>query len=178
MKIQLPAPIKIIVGLGNPGDQYRYNRHNIGFRVLDALAEKYNAIWQLKNNMKIAMIDFGENKILLVKPQTFMNNSGSVIPSLLKQGVTPENMLVVHDELEKPFGTIAVKFDGSHKGHNGLRSIIAACGQNFARLRCGIGRPEHKEDVPRYVLANFTEGTDRVNAMIEQAVGVVDGLFS
>lgn len=177
MKIMLSAPIKIIVGLGNPGRQYYYNRHNIGFRVLDALAEKYHVTWQEKKDMKVATIEHNGSKLLLVKPQTFMNNSGSVMPSLLKQNIAPENMIVVHDELEKPFGTVTVRLGGSHKGHNGLRSIIAFCGQNFVRLKCGIGRPGQKEDVPRYVLDDFSESYDQVEIMIENAVQTLQELM-
>jgi peptidyl-tRNA hydrolase, PTH1 family len=136
--------IKIIIGLGNPGKQYHHNRHNIGFLILDALAEKHNAAWQKKTDRETAEIEVDGEKILLVKPQTFMNNSGKVVPSLLKQGIKAENLLVVHDELEKPFGKIELKTGGSHKGHNGLRSIIEFCGADFHRLRFGIGRPERK----------------------------------
>src|SRR5690606_40901205 len=137
--------IKFIVGLGNPGRNYQRTRHNCGFLVLDALANKYNASWQTKGNKEVTEIQISGEKIILVKPQTFMNNSGQVIPALLKQGLTTENLLVVHDELEKACGVVEFKFGGSHRGHNGLRSIMAVCGAGFMRLRCGIGRPERKE---------------------------------
>ena len=116
--------IKVIIGLGNPGTKYQRTRHNIGFLILDALAEKYNASWHTKDNREVAEIEINGKKIILIKPQTFMNSSGKIIPSLLKQGVKPENILVVHDELEKPFGKVELKIGGSHRGHNGLRSII------------------------------------------------------
>lgn len=177
MNTTLPAPIKIIVGLGNPGKQYQFTRHNIGFRVVDALADKYGASWQKKKDMEIAIIEVHGEPILLVKPQTFMNSSGNIMQSILKQGITSENMIVVHDELEKPFGNLTIKFGGSHKGHNGLRSIIASCGANFARLCFGIGRPDNKEDVPHYVLANFMQKTDEVEAMIEKAVEMLEKLL-
>src|SRR5579864_8332080 len=127
--------IKIIVGLGNPGRQYHRNRHNIGFLVLDALAEKHGAAWQQKKDMEVADINHNGETILLVKPQTYMNSSGRVIPQLLKQGLKAENLLVVHDELEKPFGKVEVRQGGSHRGHNGLRSIIEFCGADFMRVR-------------------------------------------
>src|SRR5579871_5224866 len=98
--------IKIIVGLGNPGRQFHYTRHNIGFLVLDALADKYGVSWQAKGDKEVAEIVVHDKKIMLVKPQTFMNNSGKVVPGLLKHGVTVENLLVVHDELEKTFGVV------------------------------------------------------------------------
>lgn len=167
--------IKIIVGLGNPGRQFHFTRHNIGFLVLDALADKYNPSWHIKGDKEVADITVNGEKITLVKPQTFMNNSGKVVPALLKQGATTANMLVVHDELEKPFGFVELKVGGSHRGHNGLRSIMSICGSDFVRVRCGIGRPENKEDVADYVLSNFSEGADEVEAMIHKAVAVIEG---
>jgi PTH1 family peptidyl-tRNA hydrolase len=166
--------IKIIVGLGNPGRQFHYTRHNIGFLVLDALADKHGAIWQTKGDKEVADVTINGEKITLVKPQTYMNNSGKVMPSLLKHGVTIENVLVVHDELEKPFGVVDIKTGGSHRGHNGLRSIMQQSGAAFTRVRCGISRPEHKEDVADYVLSNFSEGEVAVEKEIEQAVLLIE----
>lgn len=106
-----------------------------------------------------------------------MNDSGRVIPALLKQGIKAENILVVHDELEIPFGSVKLKLGGSHRGHNGLRSIIGVCGENFRRIRCGIGRPANKEDVPDYVLKPFSESEQQVEQMIAAAeVMIVDML--
>jgi PTH1 family peptidyl-tRNA hydrolase len=170
--------IKIVIGLGNPGRQYHHNRHNVGFLVLDELANRHNASWQKKANSEVAEIEVNGEKITLVKPQTFMNDSGKVIPSLLKQGLKAENLLVVHDELEKPFGKIEFKIGGSHRGHNGLRSIMAVCGAEFMRLRFGVGRPEHKEEVPQYVLSNFAEKPSDVEQMIDKAVTMIDELLS
>ena len=166
-------PIKIIIGLGNPGPKYQYTRHNIGFLVLDALAEKHHASWQNKADRHTAEIEINGEKVLLVKPQTFMNNSGKVIPSLLKQGLTANNLLVVHDELEKPFGKIEFKTGGGHRGHNGLRSIMEFCGADFHRLRYGIGRPERKEEVADYVLDNFAASED-IEPGIEQSVKIIE----
>ena len=120
--------------------------------------------------MELAVIRVEGKPILLIKPQTFMNASGKVIPFLLKKGIKGENILVVHDELEMPFGKIKVKFGGSAKGHNGLRSIIDIIGKDFWRLSFGIDRPENREDVGQYVLSNFTEKTDDLEAGINQAV--------
>jgi peptidyl-tRNA hydrolase, PTH1 family len=166
-------PIKIIIGLGNPGTKYQYTRHNIGFLVVDALAEKHHASWEHKADREIAHITINGEKITLVKPQTFMNSSGKVIPSLLKQGLTANNLLVVHDELEKPFGKVEFKTGGSHRGHNGLRSIMEQCGADFHRLRFGIGRPHNKEDVPDYVLSNF-KNDEVVEPMIDKAVEMIE----
>ncbi len=169
--------IKIIIGLGNPGKQYHYNRHNIGFLILDALADKHNASWQKKGDYEYTDIEVNGEKITLVKPQTFMNSSGKVIPAFLKQGIKAENLLVVHDELEKPFGNIQFRTGGSHRGHNGLRSIMEFCGPDFVRLRFGIGRPERKEEVAQYVLSNFSEKNSDLEAMIDKSIAMIDDLL-
>lgn len=168
---QIPSlEIKAIVGLGNPGPAYAKTRHNIGFLIVDALADAYNGSWQSKNNMESCSIVIHDKKILLVKPMTFMNDSGKILPFLSKQGIKQENILVVHDELELPFGSIKFKFDGSAKGHNGLKSIMACGGSNFLRLRFGIDRPANRDDVPDYVLAKFKESQNDIDDTINQAV--------
>jgi peptidyl-tRNA hydrolase, PTH1 family len=169
--------IKAIIGLGNPGPQYYYTRHNIGFRIIDALADAHHASWQTKGSMEATSIVLDGKKILLIKPQTFMNNSGKVIPDLLKQGIKAENILVIHDELEQPFGRMIVRVGGSARGHNGLKSIIAACGDQFARLRFGISRPAVKEDVPDYVLEKFKESSDEIESLINQAVITIEQML-
>lgn len=166
--------IKAIIGLGNPGPRFSFTRHNAGFLVLDALADRYYGTWQEKGPMEIADITIADQRLLLIKPQTFMNESGKVIPLLLKQGIKSENILVVHDELEKPFGTLAFKEGGSHRGHNGLRSIIGVCGPEFKRLRFGIGRPERKEDVADYVLQKFDAPENQVHEQVDQAVDMIE----
>lgn len=172
--------IKAIIGLGNPGPKYYKTRHSIGFRVLDELAARHAGHWSLNSSgrteslAETATIQIGDHKILLIKPQTFMNTSGKVIPGLAKQGIKAENILVVHDELEKPFGALAFKIGGSHRGHNGLRSIIEACGADFARLRFGIGRPENKDDVSDYVLEPFNEPADKVEQLVMQAADMIE----
>lgn len=168
--------IKALIGLGNPGPKFVHTRHNIGFKVLDALVNTYAGSWQTKNNMELAELRINDKKVVLIKPQTFMNNSGEVIPFLNKQGIKAENILVVHDELEVPFGKVKSKFGGSAKGHNGLRSIISYCGLDFMRLRVGIGRPEHKEMVGDYVLQSFSELPGEVDALIDQAVVMIEQL--
>lgn len=162
--------IKAVIGLGNIGPKYERTRHNIGFMVLDALAEAYGLSWQHKDCAEIAVGMIADKKITLVKPQTFMNSSGKVIPLLTKQGIRSENMLVVHDELEKPFGSVAIRFGGSARGHNGLRSIIEQGGADFYRVRCGIGRPDRKEDVGDYVLSPFSEPAAELATFIDRAM--------
>ncbi len=170
--------IKAIIGLGNPGPKFSFTRHNAGFLVVDALADRYYGTWQEKGPMLVADIMIGDNKLLLVKPQTFMNTSGKVMPLLNKQGIKAENILVVHDELEKPFGTLAIKQGGSHRGHNGLRSLIESCGPDFMRLRFGIGRPEQKEDVSEYVLSQFDVPENQVHEQVDQAVDMIEKVVS
>lgn len=169
----LNLDIKAIIGLGNPGPRYYYTRHNIGFRVLDEIAHAYGLSWQTKDKQEIATLIKDGKKILLIKPQTFMNSSGEVVPALLKQGIKAENILVVHDELEQPFGAVKIRVGGSARGHNGLKSIIAACGDQFARVRFGIGRPLVKEEVPDYVLEKFKENPDDIQKHIQQAVSLI-----
>ncbi len=165
--------IKAIIGLGNPGPKFHSTRHNIGFLVLDALAEKYNTNFEKSNNLEKAEI----KNILLIKPQTFMNNSGQIVPYLQKKGIKPEETIVVHDELEIPFGKVKYVFSGGARGHNGLRSFIASWGSDFNRLRVGIGRPANKEDVPDYVLSNFSEPKQELNRVIEEAVNELEKLL-
>jgi peptidyl-tRNA hydrolase, PTH1 family len=162
--------IKALIGLGNPGRQFYFTRHNIGFRVVDALAERFNAQWREAKDMELATIALDSHTILFIKPQTFMNSSGKVVPFLQQRGIKPEEVLVIHDELELPFGKVAFKKGGSAKGHNGLKSLIAAFGSDFDRVRCGIGRPEQKEQVGDYVLHTFSESPSSVDTMIEDAV--------
>jgi peptidyl-tRNA hydrolase, PTH1 family len=176
-KNELSAPILAIIGLGNVGTHYRFNRHNIGFMVVDALVNKYGGEWNHNEVKDSAVISSNGRKILVIKPQQFMNKSGCVISWLQKQGIKSENILVVHDELEFPFGKLQIRFGGSARGHNGLRSIIEQCGTEFARLRFGIGRPEHKEMVAAYVLGNFTENAELLRDMIEEAVERLERIF-
>lgn len=165
--------IKVLIGLGNPGAAYYHQRHSIGFKILDTLADEYGAVWSKKDQAEVATIDIDGRSIILIKPQTYMNSSGAVIPALTKKGIKPDEIMVVHDELEMPFGKIATKLGGSAKGHNGLKSIIERCGDQFYRLRFGIGRPEQREEVPHYVLAPFAEPQEKVAQLIEQSIELI-----
>lgn len=169
--------IKAVIGLGNPGSRFEYTRHNIGFRVLDEIAQRYGAQWRDRDMMELAEVQIAGKKILLIKPQTFMNESGRVIPFLSKQGIKAENIMVVHDELEKPFGSISVRVGGSAHGHNGLRSIIEQCGADFARLRFGIGRPGGNLKVGDFVLQNFGP-EEHVDEHISTAASEVERVIS
>lgn len=168
--------IKAIIGLGNPGQSYYKNRHSIGFRVLDELAKKYDSSWSKKDTMEITTVPIGP-QIILVKPQTFMNSSGSVLHALLKKGIKPEQILVIHDELEKPLGSIMMRFGGSHRGHNGLKSIMGVIGDQFWRLRFGIGRPDDKNDVSNYVLSNFPPDQEAtIQSLIDKTITLLESL--
>ena len=155
--------IKALVGLGNPGPEYAISRHNAGFMLVDSLAERSGIFWQRSGNADWGHLP-GEVNLLtkkeltICKPMTFMNNSGEIALALKKNGIKPEETLVVHDELEKSLGTISFKFGGSARGHNGLRSFIERWGHDFWRMRMGIGRPENKDDVAKFVLGAFTPG--------------------
>lgn len=167
--------LKVIMGLGNPGSRFTFTRHNIGFRVLDALAEKHGSTWSTQGNKEIAQIMINDQKLLLVKPLTFMNSSGEVLPSLTKKGISADEMVVVHDELEKQFGKVWWKTGGSPKGHNGLRSIIERIGKNFHRVQVGIGRPLSKAAVPDYVLDKFPPDEEsNIPHILEEAVTVLE----
>jgi PTH1 family peptidyl-tRNA hydrolase len=174
MQHTIQNEINTIIGLGNPGPRFAFTPHNAGFMVVDALADKYGGVWKEKDAMALCSITSGDKKITLIKPLTFMNLSGSIFSTLQKKGITPDHILVVHDELEKPFGAITFRFGGSHRGHNGLRSIIQAIGPDFTRLRFGIGRPERKEDVNDYVISRFTQDPDAVAQQIDKAVGMIE----
>lgn len=160
--------MKLIVGLGNPGDQYAKTRHNIGFRVLDSLSLDFHKGF-LGLHAKL-----GEQ--IFLKPQTFMNCSGdSVLAAMSFHKIKPENLLVIHDELDLPFGTVRFKKSGGHAGHNGLRDIIRVIGPDFSRIRIGIGKPEHKTQVADYVLLPFTSLEEsQLSDLIKQAVVILE----
>ncbi len=155
MANQQVLPLRLIVGLGNPGAKYEYTRHNFGFLVVEELARRHTATWRTKGESLVAELALPSSVLYLVKPQTFMNSSGRALAPFTKKGITPQDILVVHDELELPFGRFAIKLGGSARGHNGLKSIIGTVGDQFYRLRCGIGRPDDRAIVPDYVLSSF-----------------------
>jgi PTH1 family peptidyl-tRNA hydrolase len=171
------SSIKAIIGLGNPGTQYYHTRHSIGFRVTDLFVEKYGGNWSEKDQMRYATVQIGDGKsVHVIQPLTFMNNSGKVIPYLSKKGIAADELLVIHDELEKPFGKIDIRLNGGARGHNGLRSILGVIGKDFWRLQFGIGRPEKKEDVANYVLASFSKQEElELTGLIDKAVLLIGG---
>ncbi|MBI2353301.1 aminoacyl-tRNA hydrolase [Candidatus Dependentiae bacterium] len=169
--------LKAIVGLGNPGPRFYFTPHNIGFLAVDKLCEQYQGLWQEKKDMLISTIFIDSQKILLIKPQTFMNNSGKIFDYLLKLGIKAENLLVVHDEIDFPFGKINFKMGGSARGHNGLRSLIAHGSDQFLRLRIGVGRPALPEQVKDFVTAPFQETRQEVEVLVTSSVSKIIDLF-
>lgn len=170
-KITAPRQYRAVVGLGNPGPRFELTRHNIGFYVVEALAEMSGARWKTEGNLEYAQVSReGIGNIFLIKPQTFMNDSGKIAAWLSRKGISGEAILVVHDELEKAFGTVSVRLGGSARGHNGLRSLLAHVTGDFWRVRVGIGRPEHKTEVADYVLQKFTPEEQKELAAIAHRV--------
>lgn len=170
--------IKAIIGLGNPGPRFRNTRHNIGFAILDSIADQHQASWSSKGSMEIATVRIHDQKVLLIKPQTFMNSSGEVLPTLTKQGIKADEIIVVHDELDISFGALKWRFGGSPRGHNGLKSIITYIGKDFLRFRFGIDRPAQKEAVPDYVLQKFSEPIEDVESYIDQAIIMLEDFIA
>jgi peptidyl-tRNA hydrolase, PTH1 family len=156
--------MKLIVGLGNPGPQYEQTRHNVGFRVVDRLAEQQRWSWERRGRAMLANGTIGSEKVVLIKPLTYMNNSGEAVGELLRwYKVQPEDVLVVCDDLDLPPGKVRLRSNGSAGGHNGLSSIIHHLHTNqFPRLRVGIGRPSNdRMDTVDYVLG-VPNGDERI----------------
>lgn len=149
--------MKLIVGLGNPGAKYARNRHNIGFMALDHIASDHGfAPWRAKFQGQLCEGRLGREKVMLLKPETFMNNSGQSVGEAMRfYKLTPEDVIVIHDEIDLAPGKARAKTGGGHAGHNGLRSIHAHIGDTYDRVRLGVGHPGRKELVPGYVLRDF-----------------------
>lgn len=147
--------MRLVIGLGNPGTQYEHTRHNIGFRVVNMLAAKYGWKWERRGRALLASGLIGPEKVVLVKPLTYMNNSGEAVGELVHwYKLQPEDILVIYDELDLPIGKVRLRAKGSAGGHNGLDNIIRHIHTNqFPRLRVGIGRPvNHRMETINYVL--------------------------
>ena len=153
----------LIAGLGNPGPKYAHNRHNIGFMAADLMARRHNfSPWQKKFSAEICEGMLNGEKAVLLKPQTFMNNSGQAVGEALRFfKLEPSSLVVVYDELDLIPGKLRVKTGGGSGGHNGIRSIDQHCGQNYRRVRLGIGHPGSKEQVHNWVLGDFAK-SDKV----------------
>lgn len=157
--------VYLIVGLGNPGREYRANRHNVGFMAADALAEKLGApLGKVQFKAIIGQGRCGERKVIVAKPQTFMNLSGQAVSALVRYYRVPlENLLVMHDDLDLPLGTLRLRPGGGSGGQKGLSSTMQQLGtQDFPRLRIGIGRPPGQMPAAAYVLQNFSAGDEEL----------------
>jgi len=147
------------VGLGNPGRSYERTRHNVGFLVADELARRHGGSWRKRKKAEAAPITLGLQDVTLLKPTTFMNNSGSALAGHNRA----EDLIVVHDDLDLPEGDVRVKVGGGAGGHNGLRSVIGRYGPDFIRVRVGVGRPPPGMGVTDYVLG-------KMNSAVRDAV--------
>ncbi len=164
----MAAAVTIIAGLGNPDSKYERTLHNAGFWFVDALARKYGGDlrYEKKFDADIGRIKLQDKDVWLLKPQSFMNLSGGPVRGMLDYyRLRPEDLLVAHDEIDLPPGTVRLKQGGGHGGHNGIRDVIQHCGADFMRLRVGVGHPGEKDKVTNYVLR---KGSADVQAAVEQ----------
>jgi PTH1 family peptidyl-tRNA hydrolase len=171
------TPLKLIVGLGNPGAEYARTRHNAGFWLVDELARRHGGTFRHegKHQAELARIRLNGDEIWLAKPMTFMNRSGGPVSSVLGfYKIAPRDMLVAHDEIDLPGGTVRLKDAGGHGGHNGLRDIIAAQGDAFWRLRIGVGHPGTAKEVVDFVLTHA--GKDEQRAIDESLWAGADAI--
>jgi len=174
--------MKLLIGLGNPGARYAANRHNIGFRAVDSIAERHGlGPWKRRFQGEAVEGRIGEQKVLILKPQTYMNESGRAAGEaarFFKLGT--DDMIVFHDELDLAPGKVKVKQGGGHAGHNGLKSLTAHCGADFWRVRLGIGHPGDKARVSAYVLGDFAKADAKwldplLDAIADAAPALIDG---
>jgi PTH1 family peptidyl-tRNA hydrolase len=148
---------QVVVGLGNPGPEYHDTRHNIGQRVLDVLAARLHKAWRREGSALMARAQWRGEPVDLVKPQTFMNVTGPAVAAALRRlDADPADLILVYDDIDMELGKVRIRMKGSAGGHNGVRSVIATLGtEQIRRVKVGIGRPEHKQDVPDHVLTTF-----------------------
>jgi PTH1 family peptidyl-tRNA hydrolase len=151
----------VVVGLGNPGRSYERTRHNVGYLVADELAKRHDGSWRKRKRAEAAPVSIGLTGTTLLKPTTYMNNSGSAVSDYGPEDL--ENLVVIHDDLDLEAGTVRVKVGGGAGGHNGLRTIIGRLGNDFVRVRIGIGRPPPGVGVTDYVLS-------RMDSAVREAV--------
>lgn len=179
--------LKLIVGLGNPGEKYARTRHNAGFWFADEIARRYGGVFRTESKhqgeiarIRVTLEGGAQTEIWLLKPTTYMNKSGGAIASLANfYKVAPAEVLVAHDELDLPAGVARLKQSGGHGGHNGLRDTIATIGADFWRMRLGIGHPGHKDLVLDYVLQRASSDDERaIEAAVNKAVDVLPVLLS
>lgn len=166
----------LIIGLGNIGEKYLLTRHNIGFMVIDEMTKNLTTSSINKSNFKADVLKSSYD--LFIKPKTFMNLSGeSAVAIQNYYKVENENIIVVHDDLDLPFGAVKFKIGGGHGGHNGLKSLDSHIGKDYIRVRIGIGKPSNKQDVANYVLSNFSkEELNRLQDIISHTIKAIGAL--
>ena len=150
----------LMVGLGNPGSEYRNNRHNVGFQMVEAIAESVAScsFRRMSSIAEVSSCFFEKKKIIFAKPQTFMNLSGRAVRFLIDFYKIPTNKVIIfHDDIDLPFGRVKIKKGGGNGGHNGLKSIDSLAGNDYWRVRVGVGRPTEKSMVVSHVLGNFSD---------------------
>lgn len=164
----------LVVGLGNPGEKYLHNRHNIGFMVVDALIDRHKAV--LANKSSFSADCYKSKDFIFLKPTTYMNLSGKSVLAVTNF-YKPDDIIVIHDDLDLKFGALKIKRGGGNGGHNGLKSIDAMLGTQYVRIRMGIGKPEFKSQVSSYVLGDFdTLQTKDLERWIARACEAVEAL--
>jgi PTH1 family peptidyl-tRNA hydrolase len=167
----------MIAGLGNPEDRYERTLHNAGFWFVDELARRHSGQFKYEKRFDadICKVSIAGSDVWLAKPQSYMNLSGGPVRALLDYYRLPvEQLLVAHDEIDLPPGTVRLKQGGGHGGHNGLRDVIQHCGREFMRLRLGVGHPGHKDQVTSYVLKRASGDVEAaINRNIDDAVDVM-----
>jgi PTH1 family peptidyl-tRNA hydrolase len=170
----------IIAGLGNPGAKYANNRHNVGYMAADAIARRHSfSGWSKKFHAEIATGTLDGEKILLIKPQTFMNLSGQAIGEAMRfHKLTPADLIVLYDELDLAPGKVRIKTGGGAGGHNGIKSLDAHCGKEYRRVRIGIGHPGAKELVHNYVLGDFAKSEHNWLEPLLDTIGDNAGLLA
>jgi PTH1 family peptidyl-tRNA hydrolase len=183
----------LIIGLGNPGPEYSLTRHNLGFLVVDELAGRLDAkkFKRSKHHALVADARDGDTPLVLAKPQTYMNESGRAVAALARYyRLPPDRIVVAHDELDLPFGTVRVKLGGGTAGHNGVASVVETIGPGFARVRLGIGRPAGRKDPVVWVLEPFAKreaedvpsfvdrGADAVLSVLREGISAAQTAFN
>lgn len=162
----------LLVGLGNPGTQYKNNRHNVGFLIVDFLASKFCVSFKSKGESSFALFPHKGCSVVLLKPQTFMNLSGKSVSQISSFFKIPTNdIVVIHDDLDLKFGACKMKIGGGNGGHNGIKSIDSCVSNNYWRFRVGIDRPEFREQVVSYVLGDFWD------EQLDQIEKIADDIF-
>ncbi len=172
---------RVVVGLGNPGPEYRDTRHNVGQRVLDLLARRLRASWRRDGSAVVARGQWRGEPVRLIKPISFMNESGPVVAKALRRvEAGPADLILVYDDIDLPLGIVRLRMKGSHGGHRGVRSVIEALGtQEIKRVKVGIGRPDQKDDVPDHVLTSFErDELPAVDAAVAEAAEKILALLS